>query len=139
MTRSPLLTTLLALVPLVALAFPLARVLNPPPVVQVEPEGEKVTLLRADAIFRSAHPFDKVTVQGLSLPSGDDLLEIMINPKESIQVSVKWPEGTPETALLVEISADGQDLKTHTIWGVGSAVKELNFDWNLTENGELEE
>jgi len=133
MTRSPLLAALLALVPLVVLAFPLARVLNPPPVIQVEPEKKKASFIRADVIIRSAHPFKKVTINEVTFSGEEEEKQISIDPKSSVLVSVEWPEGTPETALLIEIFADGQDLKTHTIWGMGSAVEELNFEWNLTE------
>lgn len=133
MTRSPLTTTLLALVPLVALAFPLSLVLNPPPVEPGEVAEKEVTQLRADVLVRSAHPFEKATVNGVDFSESDEEHEIQINPEASITVKVTWPDGTPETALLIEVFADGQDLKTHTLWGSGSALEEINFKWSKAE------
>lgn len=129
MTRSPLTSTLLALVPLVALAFPLSQALNPPSVEQFQVKEKVVTQLRADVLIRSAHPFQKATINGVIFSESDEEHEIQINPEDPIIVEVTWPEGTPETALLVEVFADGQDLKAHTLWGSGSALEEITFQW----------
>ena len=133
MTRSPLLSALFALVPLVVLAFPLSRVLNPPPVVQKEQTEEEAMMLRADVILRAAHPFEKVTVNEVTFSAGEEEKEVIFNSKEPLDVFVQWPEGVAESALFIEVMADHQDLKSHTIWGYGSASEELNLKWSKPE------
>lgn len=133
MTRSPLLAALFALVPLVVLAFPLSRVLNPPPVVQKEQTKEEAMMLRADVILRAAHPFEKVTINEVTFSAGEEEKEITFNSKEPLNVFVQWPEGIAESALFIEVMADHQELKSHTLWGFGSASEALNFQWSHPE------
>ncbi len=63
MTRSPLIATLIPLVPLAALGWPLARVLNQPDFQPIEPAQVTAdTLVKADLFVRSAHPFSEISV-----------------------------------------------------------------------------
>jgi hypothetical protein len=42
----------------------------------------------------------------------------------------EWPEGTPDTALTLEIEPDGLDTKTETRWSIGSTLTEvISFQW----------
>lgn len=135
MMRSPLFATILALFPLVALAFPLVKVLKPAPVVQVEKveETKDEDFLEAYVIFRAAHPFHKAVVNCVLFEEGDVEKELIFDPNEPIDVVVEWPEGTPYSAVLIEIQADGQETKSKTLWGTGTAVGELDFKWEVAE------
>lgn len=83
---------------------------------------------------------------GLSIKHGDrDLLQgvdasespvetgvELVIPKEGIefQVSARWPEGTPDTALTVELEPDAMDAQSQTRWSVGGAMQEtFVFQW----------
>ena len=74
MTRSPIVSTLCALIPLAALAIPLSRVLSPDLVVQVEviEPLHADDLVRADILLKSAHPFEQVTVNGVLFLKGEE-------------------------------------------------------------------
>ncbi len=58
-------------------------------------------------------------------------LEVVI-PKEGIefQVSAKWPEGTPDTALTVDLEPDAMDTQSQTRWSVAGTMQEtIVFQW----------
>lgn len=45
-------------------------------------------------------------------------------------VEATWPEGTPPTALGVEVEPDGAETRRATVWGEGSSLTELlTFSW----------
>lgn len=45
-------------------------------------------------------------------------------------LEARWPEGTPDTALSVEIEPDGYDAKSETRWSSGATLSEiLTFTW----------
>ena len=45
-------------------------------------------------------------------------------------VSATWPEGTPETALTVELEPDGFETRSETRWSSGTELNEvLTFTW----------
>lgn len=47
-----------------------------------------------------------------------------------LMLSVTWPEGTPDTALTVELEPDGFDTRRETRWSSGSTLDEvLTFTW----------
>lgn len=49
---------------------------------------------------------------------------------EEYLLEATWPEGTPDTALTVELEPDGLDLKSETRWSEESAVSDLlTFHW----------
>lgn len=135
MTRSPLTATLLALIPLVALAFPLAKVLKPDPVIQVEPAEptRAQKLLSAHVLIRSAHPFQKVTINDTIFAQGETEKTLNFDPSKPIEVLVKWPEGTPDSAALIELTVDGYEIKSQTFWGTEVAVGDLNFNWEVEQ------
>lgn len=135
MTRSPLLSTTLSLLPLVALSLPLAKVLSPGPevVTRVSEQREEEDLVRCDLLLRSAHPFEKVVVNHVTFLAGEEEKEIFLDLEEVLNVEVTWPEGTPETALLLELIPDRLEMKSHTLWGAGSAFEEITFHWEDAE------
>jgi hypothetical protein len=95
------------------------------------------TLLR----LRFAHP-----PKNLSLKLGDKELldrpglaaspieaqsELQI-PAEGVEfiLSAEWPDGTPDTALTLEVEPDGLDTKSETRWSLGSSMTEvISFQW----------
>lgn len=137
MTRSPLTVTLLPLVPLVALAWPLSRVthasvdLAPPP----PPENVSGPLLIADLSVQSAHPFQSlsVTIQEATwtFEPDEDIKEVHFpEGKEVIlTVSIVWPDDTPETATQILLEPEGRPGRFHTIWGLGEVTEEISFTW----------
>lgn len=135
MTRSPQLATLFAIIPLIALAFPLVKVLNPAPIEQGETteESESSNLLRADVVLRSAHPFESATINDIPFEKGEVEKEVYFAPQKPISVIVNWAEGTPESAVLVEVMVDDFEIKSQTLWGIGSAEGDLTFDWSIQE------
>ena len=131
MTRSPIVSTLCALIPLAALAIPLSRVLSPDLVVQVEviEPLHADDLVRADILLKSAHPFEQVTVNGVLFLKGEEEKEVRFDPSQAFTIGVTWPAGTPESALQLEIIPDGLEIKSHTLWGSESAKEEIQFSW----------
>jgi hypothetical protein len=52
--------------------------------------------------------------------------------KEGNELSLEatWPEGTPDTALTVEIEPDGREARRETVWSSGADLREiLTFIW----------
>jgi hypothetical protein len=53
-------------------------------------------------------------------------------PEEGIELmlSATWPEGTPDTALTLEIEPDGMETKSETRWSLGHNLTEvISFQW----------
>ncbi|MGV3658955.1 MAG: hypothetical protein ACO1TE_02190 [Prosthecobacter sp.] len=45
-------------------------------------------------------------------------------------LAATWPEGTPDTALTLEVEPDGLESRTETRWSSGAALDEvLSFVW----------
>lgn len=141
MTRSPVAVTLLPLLPLAALAWPLAKVLNqgayqpPPPA----PQTASVPLTTADLYVQSAHPFEELSVTigeatWTFLPGGDDVKEIHYpaGGEVILTVTVVWPPDTPETAALITLQPlepEGRRERRHTLWGYREVTEEITFTW----------
>lgn len=137
MTRSPFAVTLLPLVPLAVLGWPLWRVthasvdLAPPSA----PEKARGPLITADLSVQSAHPFQSfsVTIQEKTwtFEPDEDIKEVHIpKGKEVIlKVSIVWPDDTPETATQVLLEPEGRQGRSHTIWGLGEVTEEIFFTW----------
>ncbi len=56
----------------------------------------------------------------------------MIIPVEGLDLRLEasWPEGTPETAVTIDLEPDGLDTKSHTRWSTGMQLSEsLPFLW----------
>ncbi len=92
-------------------------------------------LVTADLLIRSAHPLTEtiITVGGRdhTLTADQVELDLMVNPLEPIEVivSATWPEGTPETALYIELAPENREGISYTIWGQESAFETLTFHW----------
>ena len=143
MTRSPLTSTTLALLPLAALAWPLIEVVKPVEVTRdplVEP-AIVGTAKRADITLRTAHPYSSVEVTiGNSVckfSAEEDYKEILFTIPESgkitMKVSAVWPKDIPETALLISLEPDHLLSRSFTLWGTIEATQEFNCRWNLSK------
>jgi len=143
MTRSPLTSTTLALLPLAALAWPLIEAVKPVEVTRdplVEP-AIVGTAKRADITLRTAHPYSSVEVTiGNSVckfSADEDYKEILFTIPESgkitMKVSAVWPKDIPETALLISLEPDHLLSRSFTLWGTVEATQEFNCQWNLSK------
>ena len=141
MTTSPFFVTLVTLIPLVALGWPLAKVINQnsyvvPPEVTENPTGP---LVSADLEIHSAHPFESIKVKigetSWSFTPEESIKQIYY-PRDArliLEVNVDWPEGTPETAVLFTLSPDGENDLKHTLWGEDEITAEIEFTPNPEE------
>jgi len=141
MTPSPLLSTLIPLIPLAAMAWPLHRIIHQE-AFQQKPEIEvkRSPTRRADVSLRAAHPFLEVNVTigeaNWSFASDESLKEIYFPLDDSgnlvLAVNATWPKGTPESALFVEFMPDELETRNHTVWGLEEITEEVEFHWDLT-------
>lgn len=139
MRGHPLIESLILLICLALLALPLQWVIQDRVVAKEVPteieESDNGHLLPSDILLRSAHPYSQVslTVNGeeFTVEAGETELQVHVDPHRTIEidVSAEWPEGTPETALYVELAPEWHDGISHTIWGEGSAFETLTFSW----------
>lgn len=55
---------------------------------------------------------------------------VLSDDGNEFSLEAKWPEGTPDTALSVEIEPDGYDAKSETRWSADAALSEiLTYSW----------
>ena len=140
MTRSPLAATLVPLLPLAALGWPLARVINQEAFVQ-SPVEEVVIgpIATADLSVISAHPYESISVtvgEANWTFEPDETVKEIHYPRDTsvtLTATVIWPAGTPETAALLTLRPEGESDQTHTIWGFGEATEEITFTWESQE------
>ena len=134
MTRSPFTVTLIALVPLAVLGWPLARFINQKAYVPTEVEEvNSGPLVTADLLVRSAHPFESIQVTigeaCWTFAPDEDIKEIHY-PRDArliLTVTVDWPKDTPETAVLLTLQPEGQGDLTRTLWGLDEVTAEIEF------------
>lgn len=131
-----------------AMAVPLARLTfaREKPIVAAVAKVEKETKHTPTQLrLRFAHP-----VKSLSLKLGDremlsnttagtatftsplEVKQDLDIPAEGIEfiVSAEWSEGTPDTALTLELEPDGLDSKSETRWSSGNQMTEvISFQW----------
>lgn len=131
-----------------AMAVPLARLTfakEKPVMVAAAKQAKEPKHTPTQLRIRFAHP-----VKGLSVKQADH--EVLKNtttgvteftspvevktdldiPVEGIEfiVSAEWPEGTPDTALTLELEPDGLDSKSETRWSNGNQMTEvISFQW----------
>ena len=137
MTRSPLTATLLPLAPLAALGWPLAKVINQEPYQQAKVvEDSSGPLLQADLEIKAAHPFKRLEVSAADTTwtfTADEDIKTIFIPKDReivFTVTATWPEGTPESAILLTLRPDGRPDRNHTLWGFLELTEEITFTWD---------
>ena len=144
MTSSPIFSTLVPLVPLAAMAWPLHRVINQePPALEPEPieESPAGAPIQATLNIRSAHPFSEFTITAgeasWNFSPDDTFKEVLVSLEENgelyLAASATWPEETPETAIFIELMPDGLETRSHTLWGSGEITEEITFQWEVSE------
>lgn len=134
------------------LALPLVQLTSTPAVEPVVKEGRghdnqpkaasgKLAAVPAMARLRFAHrPLTVSLKQGNEeLAQKVDLSTSPVEFRTDVKVSksgnelvlaVTWPEGTPDTALTVELEPDGLETRSETRWSSGAALEEvLTFSW----------
>jgi hypothetical protein len=53
-------------------------------------------------------------------------------PSDGIELGIaaKWPQGTPDTAVTLELEPDGLDAQSQTRWSSGASLNEvLSYQW----------
>lgn len=136
----PVLRLLIVFLGLAAVAVPLI-LLTSGQAKQAEREAPRTTarVVRADVNCRFAHKprfinlsvGDKTLVR-IDQPENSPVSrEIHLAPEEGLELKLEatWPEGTPETALTVEIVPDEFDARAETRWGEGTLSEILSFVW----------
>ena len=95
------------------------------------------TLLR----LRFAHPPKSISLKhgGRELLPKPDLAASPLESRAELEIpaegiefilAAEWPEGTPDTALTLELEPDGLDTKSETRWSLGSTMTEvIAFRW----------
>jgi hypothetical protein len=124
------------------IGIPLYRLTTAGPVTQRESEPVAGAKTAAYIRLKYAHRPTELTaklgtedlMKGVSLDENSLEKEVEISiPPDGFEIilSAKWPEGTPDTALTLEVEPAGLDSKKETRWTSGSP--ELNevivFDW----------
>ena len=124
------------------IGIPLYRLTSAGPVRQEESEPVAGAKTAAYIRLKYAHRPTEVSarlgtddlLKGISLDETSIESEVQIAiPPDGFEIilSAKWPEGTPDTALTLEVEPAGLDSKKETRWTSGSP--ELNevivFDW----------
>lgn len=107
------------------------------------PEEEHVHIkVPAHIRVHFAHPPKSASLEQEDtelIPSDIDWTESPVEFEAKIEVShegnemflaAEWPEGTPDTALTVEIEPDGLDTRSQTVWTDESELDEvILFEW----------
>jgi len=155
MRPSPLVLLALVALGFAVIAVPLARLTGAEGAVRRSPAGPEAadgvsgtgaaggveTLVR----IRFAHPplavkisQDARTLAVFGAPSDPttgqmearSTLALAADEAADLLVEAAWPEGTPATALGVEVEPDGHETRRATVWTDGPALVELlNFSW----------
>lgn len=142
MRGSPPIQLFLLALAFALLAFPLAHLTgdaaaSAPVSAAMPATPELPALIR----LRFAHPPRSVslTQEGRELLTGADLatspveLEARLrlgSDGEELRLEAAWPDGTPDTAITVEIEPEGHEAREQTRWSEGPELNELLlFQW----------
>ncbi len=126
----------------VVLAIPLSHLTGttvPVRAAAAEVKGEKAESVRALVRVRYAHrPVtlsvrvgEKELIQGVE-ESPMEVEAPLPSTKDGVDVFVRatWPEGTPDTAVTVELEPDGLPTRSETRWSSAASLDEvITFEW----------
>lgn len=148
MRGSPPLHLTLFLVGFILLAVPLAHLTFARPAAMEHVKTLAVPEATADTTpaivrIRFAHGPELLSVKldgrELVSPAALQAAKSVIEIKESLLlnsdglelfVNARWPAGTPDTALSLELEPDGLDMQSQTRWTSGSQLSEaFTFHW----------
>lgn len=113
------------------------------PVARVEPQAAKTESPKVSSWLRIRFAHQPIS---LSIKLGDQelvsdgsLKESPIEkqmdltiPEDGIELLVtgRWPEGTPDTALTIDLEPNGLETQSHTRWSFGNEMNEvIPFQW----------
>jgi hypothetical protein len=144
MRGSPPLHLVLFAVGFALLAIPLAQLTFARPERQAATQVEKASTATPTLIrLRFAHAPKSVSLKqhdgpellsGTSGPPGAEIeargdLRISEDTIELL-LDVTWPEGTPDTAVTVDLEPDEKELQGQTRWSTGARLEEvLSYQW----------
>lgn len=123
------------------LAVPLVNLTTARKAVAVQKAVQAAGLHKTLVRLRFAHPpksaslkyGEKELLEKPDLASSPVELDADLEiPAEGIEfiLSAEWPDGTPDTALTLELEPDGLDTKSETRWSLGSTMTEvISFQW----------
>ncbi len=142
----PLINLLLVVALILLTSFPLVRLAQheagPQPAASQETRAAEsdASMVTTSVSVRLVHP-----AQEVSLRKGEKLLHtwkpaegtelqasIPLPLEEStmeIEVSLIWPEGTPNTVAEIKLEPENLEARTANIWGQGSTSEILTFQW----------
>jgi hypothetical protein len=123
-------------IPLAQLTFARHETVMAKPEIPTTPSVQTGMLLR----LRFAHVpkslslklGDRELIPSVPLVSPLEIPTEMIIPAEGLDLMLEasWPEGTPETAVTIDLEPDGLDTKSHTRWSTSTQLHEsLPYIW----------
>jgi hypothetical protein len=125
------------------IAWPLHRLTaDPPPSADDHeirvPTDEGAGLLPTLIQVRAAHAFDAVEIRmGETLvgridgPDRSGEIELEFDPHgEPLRAEVRFPSGSPETAVRFEVWPEAHETREVTFWGEGEVRETLDFHWH---------
>jgi len=138
MIGSPVLTTLIISLLFICIGitgFSLIKVKHADPVQQQTSPASSASLTNVSITIRCAHPFQslKCISHGNEIPLDkyDELeYEVELSASELLELTLiaQWPEGTPETAVLVHVFPEGKEDSQHTYWAQQSLTQEVTIN-----------
>lgn len=126
------------------LAVPLSRLTFARPTVvrEAAPVSTEAVAVPTIIRIRVAHVPESLSLKvngrelvvggGGKLTATMELRENLSIPGEGLEflVSAKWPAGTPDTALSVELEPDGLDAQSQTRWSTGAQMEDvIAYHW----------
>jgi hypothetical protein len=112
-------------------------VINQEPYQQAKVEEDSSRpLLQADLEIKAAHPFKRLEVSAADTTwtfTADEDIKTIFIPKDReivFTVTATWPEGTPESAILLTLKPDDRPDRDHTLWGFLELTEEIKFTWD---------
>ena len=145
MRGSPPLHLILFALGFALLAVPLSRLTFARPIVVRDTSALVTDVLTVPTIvrIRVAHVPEALSLKlnGHELVAGGgtrptaaalELRENIAIPADGLEflLSAKWPSGTPDTAVSVELEPDGLDAQTQTRWSTGAQIEDvITYRW----------
>lgn len=125
-----------------AMAVPLVNLTTARTVAAAAPRAEQVAgMHKTHLALRFAHAPKSISLKmgereffkesALNASPIETQAELAI-PTDGIEfiLSAEWPDGTPDTALTLEVEPDGLDTKTETRWSIDTTLTEvISFQW----------
>lgn len=132
----PLINTAVILVALGLILIPMIKLTSAPP--KVTPR-KSIDDTPSDTIpveieVRHAHQPEQLSISHLGKEIwtiGSDSETQLVIPEEGVDllVQVRWPEGTPESAVEISLAPQAMASLSRNLWGKGDLEEILTFVW----------